>query len=385
MRTVRRRSVLTAMYSTCLFCTDPLGRNDVIEHFPVGRRLAFDAARGRLWVVCPSCARWNLSPLDIRWEAIEEMERCYRDTRTRVATEHIGMAQLADRTRLIRIGQPLRPEFAAWRYGQVFKERRRRENLWYGGALAVAVAGVALNVAVPGLLGGITLYNGVQLVSTGRELLRRHRPRVPVRLENGRTVRLSAASAALARFRRDAEGHWYLRLHHADYQSTGPLLRALGVTHRRLAVSTYSDVHGPEVFRYAANMLPLVNSTGAENEMINEAVERVTYVADPKAILEHVARRRPREPDNLTIFSEMPAVERLALEMALHEDDERRALEGELAELETRWREAEELAAIADNLVVPAGVSERLTALQAVTSLKKPEVRPPLPPDRADH
>ncbi|MBL0891527.1 MAG: hypothetical protein K2Y26_09435 [Gemmatimonadaceae bacterium] len=353
------------MYSTCLFCTDPLGRNDVIEHFPVGRRLAFDAARGRLWVVCPSCARWNLSPLDIRWEAIEEMERRYRDTRTRVATEHIGMAQLPDRTRLIRIGQPLRPEFAAWRYGQVFKERRRRDHVWQTAALATLIASFGLGHAVPGLVGGMALYNGVQIVSAGRFLLQRHRPRVPVRLDSGRTVRLSAASAALARFRRDVEGQWYLRLHHADYQSTGPLLRALGVSHRRLAVSTYSDVHGPEIFRYAANMLPLVNSTGAQEDTIAEAVECVANLANAQSILERVARSHRGDPDNLTIFSEMPAVERLALEMALHEDDERRALEGELAELETRWREAEELAAIADNLVVPAAVTERLASLQS--------------------
>lgn len=352
------------MFSTCLFCTDPLGRNDVIEHFPVGRRLAFDAARGRLWVVCPSCARWNLSPLDIRWEAIEEMERSYRDTRTRVATEHIGMAQLPDRTRLIRIGQPLRPEFAAWRYGQVFKERYRREYVWQAGGLVVLLASFGLGHAVPGLVGGMTLYNGVQILNAGRVLLHRHRPRVQVRLENGRTVRLSAASAALARFRRDAEGQWYLRLHHADYQPTGPLLRGLGVKHRRLAVGSYSDVHGPEVFRYAANMLPLVNSTGAKEDTIAEAVQRVTDASGPTAILERVAQSRSYEPDNLTIFSEMPAVERLALEMALHEDDERRALEGELAELETRWREAEELAAIADNLLVPPAVTERLASLQ---------------------
>lgn len=36
------------MYSTCLFCKNSLGANEVIEHFPVGRRLAFDAAKGRL-------------------------------------------------------------------------------------------------------------------------------------------------------------------------------------------------------------------------------------------------------------------------------------------------------------------------------------------------
>src|SRR5207237_413052 len=43
-------------------------------------------------------------------------------------------------------------------------------------------------------------------------------------------------------------------------------------------------------------------------------------------------------------------VDRLALEMAANEDVERRALEGELAELEAAWREAEEIAAIADAL-----------------------------------
>lgn len=39
------------MYTTCLFCHSSLGTNETIESFPVGRRLAFDAAHGRLWVV----------------------------------------------------------------------------------------------------------------------------------------------------------------------------------------------------------------------------------------------------------------------------------------------------------------------------------------------
>lgn len=38
--------------------------------------------------------------------------------------------------------------------------------------------------------------------------------------------------------------------------------------------------------------------------------------------------------------------------MALHEEQERRALEGELWMLERAWREAEEIAAISDNLLV---------------------------------
>jgi hypothetical protein len=69
------------MYSHCLYCTHPFGANEVLEHFPVGRRLAFDQSNGRLWVICLACRRWCLSPLEERWEAIEEAERIVVDAR----------------------------------------------------------------------------------------------------------------------------------------------------------------------------------------------------------------------------------------------------------------------------------------------------------------
>jgi hypothetical protein len=50
--------------------------------------------------------------------------------------------------------------------------------------------------------------------------------------------------------------------------------------------------------------------------------------------------------------------------MSLHEEDERRALEGELYLLEDRWREAEEVAAISDDMFLPAGVSAMLQKLK---------------------
>ena len=40
------------MYSTCIFCNQSLGTNEAIEIFPIGRRISFDAAMGRLWVIC---------------------------------------------------------------------------------------------------------------------------------------------------------------------------------------------------------------------------------------------------------------------------------------------------------------------------------------------
>src|SRR5688572_12211484 len=106
------------MYRNCIFCAADLGANDALEQFPVGRSLAFDAAKGRLWAVCHRCARWNLAPLEERWEAIEAGERLFRDARLRAQSENVGVARLADGTRLIRVGQALTGELAVWRYGE---------------------------------------------------------------------------------------------------------------------------------------------------------------------------------------------------------------------------------------------------------------------------
>ena len=111
------------MYTTCLFCNESLGTNDVVELFPVGRRLAFDPEKGRLWVICGSCTRWNLSPIEERWEAIDDCERLFRATHLRFSTDNIGLAQLREGLELVRIGKALRPEVAAWRYGDVIQRR----------------------------------------------------------------------------------------------------------------------------------------------------------------------------------------------------------------------------------------------------------------------
>ena len=59
---------------------------------------------------------------------------------------------------LVRIGEPLRPEFAAWRYGSQLQWRRRRIGIAAGvvgvaGAAAATVAGPALLAAAAPLMG----------------------------------------------------------------------------------------------------------------------------------------------------------------------------------------------------------------------------------------
>jgi hypothetical protein len=50
--------------------------------------------------------------------------------------------------------------------------------------------------------------------------------------------------------------------------------------------------------------------------------------------------------------------------MSAHEESERRALEGELHVLEEAWREADEIAAIADDMFLPTSVGDDLARLK---------------------
>jgi hypothetical protein len=60
----------------------------------------------------------------------------------------------------------------------------------------------------------------------------------------------------------------------------------------------------------------------------------------------------------------MPATTLLGWEMALQEEQERRALLGELAELKAAWRQAEAIAQISDNLLLPGSIQEKLEELK---------------------
>src|SRR5258708_36844406 len=113
------------MYAPCLFCHTALGTNEVVESFPIGRRLAFDAATGRLWVICRKCERWNLTPIEERWEAVEQCERLFTSTRLRVSSDNIGLSRLREGLELVRIGRPLRPGMAAWGDGGQVGRRPR--------------------------------------------------------------------------------------------------------------------------------------------------------------------------------------------------------------------------------------------------------------------
>jgi hypothetical protein len=321
------------MYSTCIFCHAALEANDTIEHFPVGRRLAFDAERGRLWVICRRCRQWNLTPTEERWEAIEECERFYRDTRVRVSTDQIGLARLPSGVELVRIGRPQRPEFAAWRYGDQLGRRRRAALVKVGiglGALgAVVVGGVAAGVGI-GSFGWLIGQMGERIVKGSPE-------RVVARLPSPDAGEITVRGKHLSHLQlvRSRDARW-----------------ELGVPHRKRIVT----LQGEGAVQALGKLLPQLNRFGGSRERVSEAVSLIERAADPLHFFD-VAARQAMNHDKPKI-SALPEATRLALEMAAHEDSERRALEGELALLEQAWKEAEEVAAIADNMFLPSFVED---------------------------
>jgi hypothetical protein len=347
------------MYATCVFCNEALGRNEALEAFPVGQRLAFDAARGRLWVVCRKCERWNLSPLEERWEAIDQAERLYRDARRRVATDNIGLAKLRDGTTLVRIGEPLRPEFAAWRYGDQFGRRRRRQFLIAGGGIA-ALAAITLGGAVAGVgiggFGWLVARSGTMIVRGSPETVV-----AKVRTKEGQLLHVRRRHLAETSITRAADGDLAIDLRFKNGRQR---------------------FEGAEARRIAATVVPKVNRFGGSRQDVADAVRQIEAVGSAEGYLGRLTssaaamgvpfpQRRSRwrggwqyEFNKYGLFS-LAAPQRLALEMALHEEAERRALEGELAELEQAWREAEEIAAISDNLLVPESVNAAYERMKA--------------------
>ena len=353
------------MYSTCLYCNGSLGTNEVLEVFPVGRRLAFDPAKGRLWVVCRRCERWNLSPLEERWEAIETCERLYRETRLRASTDNIGLARVREGLELVRIGPALRPEFAAWRYGDQFGRRRRR-HLLYTAAGGAILAGVVIAGPATGLIAGGS-WALINVSNTLHNVFEERRVRVRLvlpsfaqplvlRRKQLKTVSLVPSEDALG---------WSLAL-----WSPRPIPSAPGESHASHWSFSTIVISGDEAVSAAGKILPQINAQGARKGEVQSAVRLIEDVGDGQRLFADWAKRAAdwdgaRSRRDAARLHAMPVEVRLALEMASHEESERRALAGELALLEAEWRIAEEIAAIADDLLLPPEVDERLRQSKA--------------------
>lgn len=329
------------MFNRCVFCHVQLPTNETVERFPRGRRIAFDPGRGRLWAVCPSCRRWNLAPIEERWEALEDLEKVVRDRgRLLSQTDNIALIR-AGEIDVVRVGRDTRlVEEAWWRYGRELKERRSRSKkhsyIEVGAMVALSLAtgggfwmfsGDLLNQFMRWRQFGSTVWRGALECPRCGSLM--------TELKFKETKRIVLA---------DAEDSLALEM----------------VCNRCPRMPNRARLEGVAAQHVLRRMLAWQHYSGASEKRVREA----TAVIEEAGSAERLARRIGETSMQLhRLAKKENRTNAIALEIALNDDTERRLLELELEALEARWREEEELASIVDGELTPVSGLERIRRL----------------------
>ena len=351
------------MYTHCLRCSRSLGRNSELADLPIGRCIAFDRDKGRVWVICTRCRQWNLVPLEERWEALEEVERVATTAESRVEGGRIGLARTADGLELLRATGLPDADIANWRYGR--RLQRRRSLLWW-----IAGASMVLSVVL-GARAGLASGSGYFGVYAGSfaafwfALVWREPPRLWMKI----TPEIGAA-----------ERVWQWQSSHIRFERPSPAAPPSLVIPRRAG-----ELHlrGPFAAAFRASLFPRVNGLDCTGASIEQAVARVAEAerkVDRQPLEPHGKRRgrrmstdpaptpaRPLRPwERLAVrhlrqpLLAQDAEQRLALEMAVTEEVEGLQLSRRATVALSEWPEQEEIAAIADDLLIPESIRERL-------------------------
>lgn len=324
------------MYTECAFCAGSLGGDGGPSGLPVGRRFAFDPWKSRAWVICAKCGRWNLTPLDTRLDAIGALERMAGTGRVAATTPQVSLVRAGEYD-VVRVGQPPRIEYATWRYGERLKAREREKLKIIVPATIVIVGGmVAFNAAVGGAMGGMVgnIPGIVDSIYIGVVGNRKVNVEPPICARCGSILTLRAKHIQDARLTHTVSSDLALLLHCPRCKSLGAQLEGPDAETALRAGLTYTNLKkGKKLKKKAEEAAGYVDRHGGPEEFV---------------------RRTTRS--ERTVKSLQPT-EALAVEMAVDEA-------AELHELERQWRQAEEIAEIADGLLPDRAVEDRLRRLR---------------------
>jgi len=324
------------LFASCGFCSGALGGDGGPSGLGVGRRFAFDPWRSRAWVVCQRCSRWNLTAIDERLDAIAALDRMAAAGRIAATSEQVALVRLGAYD-VVRVGKPPRVEMATWRYGERIKAREReRMKVVIPVAIAVVGLSVAVNVAAGGSMGAFmgqipTLSNAIYTGIVGG---RKVAIEPPICARCGAVMVLRAKHVRSARLQRTTRADLALLVICPSCKGEGALLEGADAETALRSGLTYVNLR----------------QSGKLKKKASEAAAQVDVSGGPESFLARQAQREVK-------LGTYKGAEALALEMAVDE-------QAELHELERQWRQAEEIAEIADGLLVDPGVEDALRHLK---------------------
>jgi len=343
------RATETPLFKHCLVCHTPFQQNEELEYFSMSTRVAYDAERGRLWAVCRSCKRWSLAPIEERWEALEELEKIVKDRAKLLSqTDNIALLRAGDLD-VVRVGRANLTEEAWWRYGRELTNRavRHQKLTLIGTAAAGAAIAGGWASGVIGWLGAWILWENApqQLTHAARWL---HFGGVAWRGKQ-QCPRCEQVLRSVA-YRDRAQ------LILSPGTTPGD---ALSVTQRCPACEDLGKgglhLRGKEGDLVSRRLLAYHHHTGASEKRVRSATRLIEEVGSPESLTRLVIKDGRR-------LGDLQRNGAIALEIAANDTVEQRLLELELAEVETHWREEEELASIIDG---------ELTSLPLMESIRR--------------
>ncbi len=324
------------MYTTCGFCSGQLGGDGAASGLAVGKRFAFDAWKSRAWVICQRCGRWNLTPFDTRIDTIAALEKMAAAGRVAATSEQVSLIR-AGSYDVVRVGKPRRVEMATWRYGERMKARERERLKVLVPTIVVFVgASIAFNAALGGSFGYMIgqVPSMADNIYTGMVGRRKVNIEPPVCSACGNVMVLRSKHIRHARLQETAHHDLALLLSCPSCRREGALLEGTDAELALRSGLTYVNLKRARKLKKKAP----------------EAASFVDRHGGPEEFIRNSARME------LTV-SRLEGTEALALEMAVDE-------QGELRELERQWQQAEEIAKIADNLLVGPAVEEEFRRLK---------------------
>jgi hypothetical protein len=316
-------------------------------------------------VICTRCRQWNLLPLEERWEALEEAERLATTAESRVDGERIGLARTADGLELLRATGLPDADIANWRYGR--RLQRRRSLLWWiaGASMVLAIA-LGARAGLASRSSAFGVYAAMS-VAFWFAIVWRDPPRLWLKI----TPEIGASERA-----------WQWQLSQIRFERTSPEAPPSLVVPRR---DGELHLQGPFAAAFLASLFPRINGLDCSRASIDRAVARVAEAErkfdrePPKSHRKRGGRRKSTEPapaperplrpwERLAVHHlRQPLLtqdpeQRLALEMAVTEEVESLQLSRRATRALGEWPEQEEIAAIADDLLIPESIRERLAA-----------------------
>jgi hypothetical protein len=279
------------------------------------------------------------------------------------------VARLRDGTRLIRVGDALPVERAVWRYGRGLHRRRFRAQAWKVARRGTSVLGFAAPFLAPLAMSAVSVLSLGYVVEEVRQY--RRADHLAYRLgahesPTGRALHLRWRDLSAVRMAPAADGALRLEAWHwaeMPVAPHGPVVISGAAASALLGKALVRINRAGANDRILEHAVRTVEAAGGADQMLHGAGAQGYGLAAPdvalgelmptfSAVLRAMRLKappppRPPTPDITPLHATSSA---LALEIALHDETERRAMEGELPMLEAMWRDAEEIASIADRL-----------------------------------